>query len=60
MSGPAPSFLEVRDLRVHFDTDDGLVRSVDGLSFALKQQKTISKFNYLRKCGPLESEVLLR
>jgi peptide/nickel transport system ATP-binding protein len=41
MSGPAPSFLEVRDLRVHFDTDDGLVRSVDGLSFALKQQKTL-------------------
>jgi peptide/nickel transport system ATP-binding protein len=36
-----PSFLEVRDLRVHFQTDDGLVRSVDGLSFELQQQKTL-------------------
>jgi len=25
-------FLNVRDLRVHFPTDDGLVKSVDGLS----------------------------
>ena len=24
------SFLEVRDLKVHFPTDDGLVKSVDG------------------------------
>ena len=29
-----PPFLDVRDLRVHFPTDDGLVKSVDGLSFA--------------------------
>ncbi|HCT79733.1 MAG TPA: peptide ABC transporter ATP-binding protein [Micromonosporaceae bacterium] len=35
------SFLEVRDLRVHFQTDDGLVRSVDGLSFSLEQSKTL-------------------
>jgi peptide/nickel transport system ATP-binding protein len=27
---PPPAFLEVRDLRVHFPTDDGLVKSVDG------------------------------
>ncbi|HEV7185963.1 MAG TPA: ABC transporter ATP-binding protein [Leifsonia sp.] len=43
---PAPSldratetgpFLRVEDLRVHFPTDDGLVKSVDGLSFELKR-----------------------
>jgi peptide/nickel transport system ATP-binding protein len=35
------AFLEVRDLRVHFPTDDGLVRSVDGLSFELSRGKTL-------------------
>jgi len=34
-------FLEVRDLRVHFPTDDGLVKSVDGLSFTLERGKTL-------------------
>jgi peptide/nickel transport system ATP-binding protein len=34
-------FLEVRDLRVHFPTDDGLVRAVDGLSFSLERGKTL-------------------
>jgi peptide/nickel transport system ATP-binding protein len=29
------SFLEVRNLRVHFPTDDGLVKSVDDLSFTV-------------------------
>ncbi len=39
---PAPSaFLEVRDLKVHFPTDDGLVKSVDGLSFSLEKGKTL-------------------
>ena len=35
INSPAPAemgpFLEVQDLRVHFPTDDGLVKSVDGL-----------------------------
>jgi len=40
-SAPPAAFLDVRDLRVHFPTDDGLVRSVDGLSFSLEKGKTL-------------------
>src|SRR3712207_2779868 len=35
------AFLDVRDLRIHFPTDDGLVKSVDGLSFALERGRTL-------------------
>ncbi|OKJ07407.1 ABC transporter ATP-binding protein [Kitasatospora sp. CB01950] len=35
------SFLSVRDLKVHFPTDDGLVKSVNGLSFDLERGKTL-------------------
>jgi peptide/nickel transport system ATP-binding protein len=35
------AFLEVRDLRVHFPTDDGIVKSVDGLSFTLERGRTL-------------------
>jgi len=35
------AFLEVRDFKVHFPTDDGLVRAVDGLSFALEKGRTL-------------------
>jgi peptide/nickel transport system ATP-binding protein len=35
------AFLDVRDLRVHFPTDDGVVKSVDGLSFQLDRGKTL-------------------
>src|SRR5215203_6054299 len=34
-------FLEVLDLHVHFPTDDGLVKAVDGLSFTLERGKTL-------------------
>jgi peptide/nickel transport system ATP-binding protein len=35
------AMLEVRDLRIHFPTDDGLVKAVDGLSFTLERGKTL-------------------
>jgi len=40
-SDPPTSYLEVRDLHVHFPTDDGLVKSVDGLSFHLDRGHTL-------------------
>ncbi|WP_312886695.1 ABC transporter ATP-binding protein [Actinocrinis puniceicyclus] len=36
-----PAFLEVRDLNVHFPTEDGLVKAVDGLSFTLRRGQTL-------------------
>ncbi len=41
MTENTSAFLQVRDLRVHFPTDDGLVKSVDGLSFSLDRGKTL-------------------
>jgi peptide/nickel transport system ATP-binding protein len=35
------SFLDVHDLQVHFPTDDGLVKSVDGLSFHIERGRTL-------------------
>jgi peptide/nickel transport system ATP-binding protein len=41
-STPGPTaFVDVRDLTVHFATDDGLVRAVDGLSFQLERGRTL-------------------
>src|SRR6516164_10031591 len=35
------TLLEVEDLRIHFPTQDGLVKSVDGISFALERGRTL-------------------
>ena len=40
-SNAREAFLDVRDLKVHFPTDDGVVKSVDGLSFQLERGKTL-------------------
>jgi len=34
-------FLRVNDLKVHFPTDDGAVKAVDGLTFTLEKGKTL-------------------
>ncbi|MFG3252776.1 ABC transporter ATP-binding protein [Streptomyces sp. NPDC048172] len=39
--GEAGAFLSVRDLFVHFDTEDGTVKAVDGLSFDLERGQTL-------------------
>jgi peptide/nickel transport system ATP-binding protein len=36
-----PPLLEVTDVKTHFETERGLVRSVDGVSFTLERGKTI-------------------
>jgi len=34
-------YLSVKDLKVHFPTDDGIVKAVDGISFTLEKGKTL-------------------
>jgi oligopeptide/dipeptide ABC transporter ATP-binding protein len=35
------SLLEAQDLKVHFDTEDGVVKAVDGTSFAVERGQTL-------------------
>jgi ABC-type oligopeptide transport system ATPase subunit len=36
------AFLDVRDLRVQFPTEDGLVNAVDGVDFSVEKGKTLA------------------
>src|SRR5882724_6044582 len=38
---PSKSFLELRELRIRFPTDDGVVKAVDPLSFTLERGSTL-------------------
>jgi len=43
---PRKPFLQVKDLHVHFPTDDGLVKAVDGMDFTLERGKTVGIVGY--------------
>ena len=41
MNSPNGNLLEVKDLRTYFETEDGTVKAVDGISFELKRGETL-------------------
>ncbi|MFC4853190.1 ABC transporter ATP-binding protein [Actinophytocola glycyrrhizae] len=42
LDGPPAPLLEVRDLRVHFKTDFGMVKAVDGVSWSVDEGETLA------------------
>ncbi len=42
LDGPKAPLLEVRDLRVHFKTDYGIVKAVDGVSWSVNDGETLA------------------
>ena len=40
-AAPAPALLEVRDLKTHFQTEGGVYRAVDGVSFTVRSNRTL-------------------
>ena len=36
------ALLEVKDLKTYFQTDDGIVKAIDGVSFSIEKGKTLS------------------
>jgi peptide/nickel transport system ATP-binding protein len=42
VGAPSSAFLDVRDLRVEFSTEDGVVRAVDGVSYSVQRGKTLA------------------
>src|SRR6266699_1003401 len=41
MTSPNGNLLEVKDLRTYFETEDGTVKAVDGISFVLRRGQTL-------------------
>ena len=39
MTRPTPSLRRIEDLKVSFDTDDGVVKAVDGVSFEVARAR---------------------